>query len=281
MQIVPVTASKAANPAVILPENFFRMVIPKDWARIQDIVLDLFLPPICLGCDSLIGTNDSKRLLCRRCRTMLKPAPPPICSRCGAPRLITGRDEPDDQCPECSQWPAYISRARSAFLMHPPADRIVHQIKYRGWRALAEVMAEAMADAMRACDVVNEIGMITPVPTTRSRERDRGYNQAELIARAISKKLRRECINLLERTSSRGTQTTLQPAARGANVAGAFRLRADAGPRLHEAHVLIVDDVLTTGATAIECAQTLIEAGAKCTSILTYARAVDTGRLLA
>jgi competence protein ComFC len=142
-------------------------------------------------------------------------------------------------------------------------------------------MAEPMANAMLASDVARDITFVTAVPTTRSRMRERGYNQAELIARAVAKKMNCEFVNVLERTASKGTQTTLQPAARGANVAGAFRLRTDAHPRLRNAHILIVDDVLTTGATAIECTQTLIEAGASCTSVLTYARAVDTQRLLA
>jgi ComF family protein len=162
--------------------------------------------------------------------------------------------------------------------MHPPADRIVHQLKYRGWSALAEPMADAMVRAL-AADPIPEISVIMPVPTTRARRRERGYNQAELIARAVACKSNRLCALLLERTSSKSTQTTLQPAARGANVAGAFRLASNASVR--DAHVLIVDDVLTTGATAIECTRTLIAAGARATSVLTYARAVDTRRLLA
>lgn len=246
-----------------------------------DAILDLLLPPTCLACDRLIASGDNKRLVCRRCRTMLRPAPPPTCTRCGAPRLITGR-EVETNCQECKEWPEAIIRADSAYLMHPPADRIVHQLKYRGWRAIAGVMAEAMVHAALTIDVACRIDVIMPVPTTATRVRERGYNQAELIARAVAKSVQRECELLLERTTSKSTQTTLQPAARGANVAGAFRLRADAFGTIRNApHVLIIDDVLTTGATAIECTRTLIEAGARCTSVLTYARAVDTRRLLA
>lgn len=244
-------------------------------------LLDLLLPPTCLACDKLIASGDNKRLVCRRCRTMLRRAPPPTCDRCGAPRLITGR-EIEANCQECRDWPEEIFRADSAYLMHPPADRIVHQLKYRGWRAVADVMAEAMVHAALTIDVARRIDVIMPVPTTESRIRERGYNQAELIARALAESVQRECELLLERTTSKSTQTTLQPAARGANVAGAFRLRSSALGIMRDApHVLIVDDVLTTGATAIECTRTLIEAGARCTSVLTYARAVDTRRLLA
>ena len=164
--------------------------------------------------------------------------------------------------------------------MHPPADRIVHQLKYRGWSALAEVMAEPMADAVRTGGVAKDVTCVIPVPTTEARLRDRGYNQAELIAREVAKKLEIPFENLLERTGSKGTQTTLQPAARGANVAGAFRMRPDMSA-LDGGHILIVDDVMTTGATTLECARVLLEYGARGTSVLTYARAVDARRLLA
>jgi ComF family protein len=242
--------------------------------------LDIFLPPICLACDRLIAAGDTRRLVCRRCRLALKTAPPPVCDRCGAPRLITGRVL-EATCQECSEWPETLGHARSAYLMHPPADRIVHQLKYRGWAALAGVMAESMVDALLTSNVASSTDVIMPVPTTESRLRERGYNQAELLARRVAEKLKRPCENLLERTSSKGTQTTLQPAARGANVAGAFRVRSHAHDRLDAAHILIVDDVLTTGATVLECAHTLTAAGARGASVLTFARAVDTRRLLA
>lgn len=244
-------------------------------------LLDLILPPICLACDQTIAAGDSKRLVCRRCRTLLRAAPPPTCPRCAAPRLITGREQ-DDRCEECREWPPELVRAASAFLMYPPADRIVHQLKYRGWAALAEVMAEAMVAAAQSIDAARRVDVVMPVPTTESRLRERGYNQAELLARTVANRLNRNCELIIERTTSSSTQTTLQPAARGANVAGAFRLRSDAVKIAEKApHVLIVDDVLTTGATVIECTRTLFEAGARCTSVLTYARAVDARRLLA
>jgi competence protein ComFC len=241
--------------------------------------IDLFLPPICLACDKLIASADTKRLICRRCRTQLRVPPPPTCPRCSAPRLQTGRVVDDERCEECAAWPAELLHARTAFLMHPPADRIVHQIKYRGWSALADTMSEAMARAL-SHDVGSMIDLITPVPTTAARQRERGYNQAELLARGVARALGRSCELLLERTSSKSTQTTLQPAARGANVAGAFRVRPDVCNHLQGKHVLIVDDVLTTGATVIECTATLIDAGARSTAVLTYARAMDTRRLL-
>jgi ComF family protein len=164
--------------------------------------------------------------------------------------------------------------------MHPPADRIVHQLKYRGWSALAAVMGEAMAKAWQTSDVAPGISAIAPVPTTLSRQRQRGYNQAALLAQAVARAFGHACEPLLERSASASTQTTLQPAARGANVAGAFQLASHARNRVVDAHILIVDDVLTTGATTIECTRTLLSAGARQTSVLTFVRAFDTRRLL-
>jgi ComF family protein len=241
-------------------------------------LLDLVFAPACLGCDGRIATGDPARLVCRRCRARLRPLPAPQCPRCGAPRLRTGRRD-EDLCRECRAWPAAIRVARSAVLLHPPADRIVHQLKYRGWRALAGFMADTMACVRLPPDVAREARVVVPVPTTRRRAAERGYNQAALLAAAFARATGRDLQELLLRARSSGSQTNLQPAARRANVAGAFRAAEGAGRTLQGAHVLLVDDVLTTGATAGECARVLVHEGARCVSIFTFARALDARRL--
>jgi predicted amidophosphoribosyltransferase len=128
-------------------------------------------------------------------------------------------------------------------------------------------------------DVTEEAQLCVPVPTTTLRLRQRGYNQAELLACAFAARTGREVRPLLERRGSARTQTALQPVARGANVAGAFRVPPAAVRALHRTHLLLVDDVLTTGATAAECARTLQAAGARCISLITFARALDARRL--
>lgn len=241
-------------------------------------LLDLVFAPVCLGCDGPIAPDDRARLVCRRCRSRLRALPSPACPRCGAPALRTGRVA-EPTCGECRNWPAALRAARSACLLHPPGDRIVHQLKYRGWSALAEPMAERMAALSFPVDVEEEAAIVVPVPTTKSRIRERGYNQAELLARAYARRTGRRIELVLERVSASQTQTVLQPAARGANVAGAFRVTG-AGKRLIQGeHLLLVDDVLTTGATATECTRTLVAAGARCVSLLTFARALDARRL--
>lgn len=242
-------------------------------------LLDLILPPVCLACDKLIAAGDTSRLICRRCKSLLRASPHPICERCGAPRLRTGRPD-TNVCGECDRWPAALVAARSAFLLHPPADRIVHQLKYRGWQALAPVMAAALT-RVQLPDIMRQCGYVQAVPTTSSRIRERGYNQAGLIAQSFAAQSGRRYVNWLERLPGTSSQTTLQPAKRAANVAGAFRLRPAEAGLVRGAHVLLIDDVLTTGATVAECTETLAAAGAASVCVLTYARALDTKRLLA
>jgi len=115
------------------------------------------------------------------------------------------------------------------------------------------------------------------VPTTPLRLRERGYNQAEALARAFAGESGRTVICGLERNAGASSQIALQPAARLANVAGAFGPVAGTEGELAGEHLLLVDDVLTTGATVTACARVLVDSGARCVSVLTFARA--TGRL--
>ena len=233
-------------------------------------LLDLLFAPVCLGCDSCIAPGDTARLVCRRCRTRLRPPPPPFCVRCGAPLRSTGRAPQLYGCPECVTWPETLALARAACLLQPPADRLVHQLKYRGWRALAAPLARIMAAVGWPAEV-HEPAVVVPVPTTARRIRQRGYNQAQLLAHELASATARTMHPLLRRVSATRTQTTLQPAARAANVAGAFVADRDVAG----AHVLLVDDVLTTGATAAECARVLDRAGACCVRLITFARAFE------
>lgn len=126
-------------------------------------------------------------------------------------------------------------------------------------------------------DVMTETHLVVPVPTTDLRIRQRGYNQAEVLARALAERTGRTAICALRRGGGASSQTTLQPAARLANVAGAFSPVDGVEYDIAGAHLLLVDDVLTTGATVTECSAALVQAGARCVSVLTFARA--TGRL--
>lgn len=124
-------------------------------------------------------------------------------------------------------------------------------------------------------EVRDELALVVPVPVSRARARQRGFNQAAILASEIAR------IHgwgaepdVLERSRSPGSQTTLHPTERRANVAGAFRVGPTGAERIAGRHVLLVDDVWTTGATALACADVLLDGGARAVSVLTFARAL-------
>lgn len=243
-------------------------------SRFLAALADLLFPPVCLGCDAPIAPADVARLVCRTCRARIRPLPHPCCPRCGAPRLETGRSK--DVCPECAGWPPELERARSACVLEPPADLLVYRLKYRGWPALARPLADFMA-RNASDDALGAARIVVPVPTTARRLRERGYNQARLLACEFAELTGRTVVDALLRERGSATQTTLQPLARGANVTGAFRTAA-AGARLRNVSVVLVDDVLTTGATATACALALSEAGVARVGLVTFARALGSRR---
>jgi len=174
----------------------------------------------------------------------------------------------------CRDWPSALSFARHAHVLAPPADTLVHALKYQGWRELAGPMAEAMARAPLPQCPREARRTVVPVPTTAARVRTRGYNQALLLAEGVARQLGLELLEGLRRQRGSVTQVALHPSERRANVRGAFAVREDADSRLRGAHVLLVDDVLTTGATAVAAAMELARVGVSEVTLLTYARAL-------
>jgi len=157
-------------------------------------------------------------------------------------------------------------------------QHIVHALKYGGWHAVAGEMAERMSRVAWPIDVLEERTALVPVPLSASRERERGYNQSERLARALATRWNVPVwCDVLQRARATETQTRLTPGERLANVSGAFRVPAFAGPALRNAHVVIVDDVVTTAATLNACAATLLAGGARILSYVTFGRAPAVG----
>ena len=150
---------------------------------------------------------------------------------------------------------------------------IVHALKYRGWHAVARDMAERMARLGWPPDLCADRALL-PVPLSPSRQRDRGYNQSERLTHFLAERWRVPVWDdVLERERATETQTRLTPEQRLANVSGAFRVRPGVGTRLRNAHLVLVDDVVTTAATLNACAATLDAAGARIISYVTFGRA--------
>jgi ComF family protein len=152
----------------------------------------------------------------------------------------------------------------------------VHAIKYGGWHAIAAGMAERMARLAWPGDVLAERTAVIPVPLAASRARERGFNQSERIGAALAARWKVPLWNdVLERTRATGTQTRLTPEERLANVSNAFRVDDDARvlARMRNADLVLVDDVVTTGATLNACAAALVAGGARIVSYVTFGRA--------
>lgn len=156
------------------------------------------------------------------------------------------------------------------FEMKGAARKAVHRLKYNGVRGLAAPMGAAMAQHLRRHGVAPDL--IVPVPLHRSRQRERGYNQAELLAREVGRWLNVPVdAGLLARTESAGPQArSASREEREANVAGAFKAQREVIGK----SIVVVDDVTTTGATLQSCAATLRQAGARRAWGLTFAREI-------
>jgi len=231
-------------------------------------LLELFLPRACLGCRDRIPPEDGEGLVCGRCRTRLRPPPPPRCPRCHLP-LGTG-SPPGETCLECMDWPPLLVSARGAVVLEPPADTLVHALKYGGWEALGAMMGSRMAAVPLP---IQGRAVAVPVPTTEQRRRERGYNQAKVLAGVVARLRGVPLVEALERPGGR-TQVRLGSQERRRNVAGSFRFRPGLGSRVRGMEVILIDDVLTTGATALAAVEALKEGGAGSVHLLTFARAL-------
>jgi ComF family protein len=172
----------------------------------------------------------------------------------------------DLECRLCAEWPAGLSRVRSAVWLEGSARDAVHHLKYEGWTRSGETMAQAM----RRLEPLTSGVSLIPVPLAEGRRRARGYNQSERIAAALGASVGLPVrSDLLRRVRETRTQTALTPEARHANVAGAFQAGTVRGMEL-----VLVDDVFTTGATLAAAGAALVEAGADRVEAVTFARAV-------
>jgi ComF family protein len=237
---------------------------------VRSSVEQLVLPAECLLCQALLPFDRSADLICPVCRHRWRPIVPPWCARCGQPEPLFGL------CRICQDWPEALRGARSAVWLDPAARRAVHALKYGGLPRIANDLAAAMARVPRP---PAPGAVLVPVPLAARRLRARGYNQSDRLARHLGRRWQRPVRQLLVRTRETATQTALTPAARLANVAGAFsvanaecEVRNGTLPE-HSAFVL-VDDVFTTGATLAAAARALQDAGARSIMAVTFGRAV-------
>jgi ComF family protein len=222
-------------------------------------LLDLIFPPRCVGC------RRSGVWFCPDCLAQVQPIPLPICRICGD--RVFGAET----CVSCRKTSPGIDGIRSVSLYQGPLRQAIHGFKYRRQRDLAPVLASLLADYL----ILNQPpgDLLIPVPLHPDRQRQRGYNQSILLARALIEALPNAGLAVnetgLRRIRATASQTNLDRHQRKHNVAGAF---ACADGSLAGRRVLLVDDVCTTGATLEACAVACHQAGAASVWALTVTR---------
>lgn len=220
-------------------------------------LLQQLLPSTCLLC----GGDADEGVLCTGCTGDLPALPEALCPHCAEPTTH------GERCGACLKHPPHFARTLALYRYDFPADRLVHALKYGHQLALAAWFGQHLVERLAGHD----FDVIVPLPLHPNRLRERGFNQSGEIARhlRISNKIPVDRSSLV-RTRETSPQADLPLKERQKNVRGAFECRADFTGR----RVLLVDDVMTTGATANECARVLRLHGAAEVSVAVVARAL-------
>ena len=239
----------------------------KKLRKIFRATLALFYPPTCEGCSANIEAGD---YLCETCRSRAPRIVPPFCSKCSEP--FSGAITTAFSCSNCANQTLHFEAAVAAYRARGIVRRLIHEFKYDqreylrhvigGW--LGEVLNDGRLDPA-------QFDVIVPVPLHPTKLRERGFNQAQLLAQSLSARTDLPMKLALERVRFTRTQTAFDRAERMQNLRDAFRLRA--GQDVQRLRVLLVDDVLTTGSTLSECARVLKKSGASSVYAATAARA--------
>jgi competence protein ComFC len=225
------------------------------WRQLATRALDLLYPPVCALCADPMTHN---RWLCQRCAAKLPRIRAPFCGQCGEP--FFGKIDAAFSCPNCRKLTLAFDFARATLNGDSPEARtLVHQLKYHRRlelaRPLAALLAESFSDP-RLARAIPEKWPLIPIPLHRKRLQSRQFNQSEELAAALAREHRLPVVHALRRVRPTPSQTRLSRRQRLANLAHAFALRP-AAATLAGRPVILIDDVLTTGATAHQCAKLL------------------------
>jgi ComF family protein len=243
--------------------------LPARFRQISRAVIDGILPPRCLACGETVAEPDS---LCGRCWSSITFFAPPYCSICGLP--FSHPMGEGAVCASCARERASWQRARAVLRYDKHSRRLVLSLKHGDRTHLAKALGSWMRRG--GGEVLDGADLLVPVPLHWTRLFARRYNQAAILAHAIhaagGPPVAPDWLVRRRRTPSQGR---LGPLARARNVRGAFLLRR--GRTVRGKRLVLVDDVLTTGATVEECARVLRREGAAFVGVLTLARAVRVG----
>lgn len=230
-------------------------------------VVSLVYPPSCTICSAPVEFSE---YLCTDCEAKLSRIVPPFCAKCSEP--FDGAITTTFACANCAHRALYFDAAVSAYRSRGIARHVILNFKYGRQIHLRHLVGRwliAALDDSRLRD--RRFDVVVPVPLHPARQRERGFNQAALLADRIGPHLGVPVRRVLQRVRFTTTQTAFDRVERIQNLRHAFRLRRNADVR--KLHVLLIDDVLTTGSTLSECARVLKENGARSVYAATAARA--------
>src|SRR5437764_15210078 len=230
-------------------------------------IASLLYPPVCTICGANVRASE---YLCDQCEAKTARVIAPFCQKCSEPfeGAITGTFT----CANCAHRTIYFDAAVAAYRGRGIVRQIIHDFKYGRQIHLRHLVARWLCAAFDDERLRGrKFDMIVPVPLHPARQRERGFNQASLLAELLTAQISIPCKPVLKRVRYTTTQTALDRAERMENLHNAFRLRRNANVR--GLHVLLIDDVLTTGSTLNECAHVLKSAGAISVHAATAARA--------
>jgi ComF family protein len=262
---MPLSPTSAQNPLQRLLRDF------------AGALASVFFPGPCRLCAELL-TNASRLPICEDCLASFRVMPPQICQLCGQPHFqpTDGGSTGSEQitvCVACQQQTYSFQMARSYGEYEGALARAIVLLKFERIEPLAEWFAKRLEGVARANSHCMVADVIVPVPLHRNRQRERGYNQVELFGRPLAKRLKLPFRPvLLMRTRPRPEKHLLHYEERWKAVRGAFAIKPDG--QVDNLRILLLDDVMTTGATLDACAKALREAGASSVLGLTVARAV-------
>ncbi len=234
--------------------------------RFSEILLDLLYPRQCAHCG---GEPDAGPFLCWECLSDVHYVQAPFCESCGDP--VPGHIDHQYRCVFCSRNPPHFDGARSAVRYQGAIGTGLRSIKYHGATWLLPDMSRLLSACVRTHYDLLPVEGVCYVPLHAVKERERGFNQAERLARALATERGWSVMrSALRRTKDHGSQTRLTAKQRAANVAGVFEVANNNAVK--GKCLLLVDDVMTTGATVNECARILKQAGAASVYAVTVAR---------
>ena len=232
-------------------------------------VLDVLLPPGCAGCGAPVAEPGQ---LCAACFRGLDFITEPVCARCGRP--FASQAEAGAPCVFCVRRPPPWGQARAAFRYDKAARDLILPLKHSDRTDIAETLAQHMHRAGRV--LLEQAELLVPVPLHRWRLLHRRYNQAALLAASLARRAGRPSLpDALRRVRSTASLGPLSAAQRTALLEGAIDVRPRLAGAVAGKRILLIDDVLTSGATARACTRALLDAGALCIDVLVASRVAD------